>query len=162
MGERSFSKPAFRKGVIQIDFKIQKDEPQEKRSEFSKGRLISNVWREKREDFLSKKRTIMPLAKKVFQAQILRRPVIAFKRKRRAIKRFGKPFKSRARSRISWPQTEHQRKNIYAGLQTRTGLIRLKQIHGQQRCRFTQRGRWLLRWGWWPWMVKRSPRWAIR
>lgn len=129
-GEKSFSKPVFRKGGDSNRFsKFKKDEPQEKRSEFSKGRT-DKPFGEKRERTSFRKREDNASGEKSFSSSDFKKTGDRFsKEKGERSKDFGKPFKSRARSKnFGGPKQEHQRKNIDAGLKPETGLIRLNKF----------------------------------
>ncbi len=130
-GERSFSKPAFRKGGDSNRFsKFKKDEPQEKRSEFSKGRT-EKPFGEKRERTSFRKREDNTSGEKKSSSPDFKKTGDRFSKleKGERSKDFGKPYKSRERRKtFGGPKQEHQRKNIDAGLKPESDLIRLNKF----------------------------------
>src|SRR5260221_9938964 len=94
-GERSFSKPGFRKGGDSNRFsKFKKDEPQEKRSEFSKGRTEKPLG-DKRERTSFRKREDNASGEKSFSSSDFKNTGGRFSKKNGdREKDFGKPFNS--------------------------------------------------------------------
>jgi len=105
----------------------------------------------------------MPLAKKVFQAQILKKTGDRFSKKKESDQKISASHLSREQGvRNFGAPNKNTTKNIDAGLKPEQAWSDFNKFMANSGVGSRREADELIKMGWWPSMVKRSPRWAIR